>query len=74
MRRDSRLAVVDRLREERVLYDVVLLAGSPKRLTLQLAPDLAAESMIEADGEKWTVADVRPSDVGHTQLICIYAE
>jgi hypothetical protein len=74
VRRDSRLAVVDRLPGERVLYDVVLLAGSPKRLTLQLAPDLAAESMIEADGEKWTVADVRPSAAGHTQLICIYAE
>ena len=50
----------------------VLLAGSPRHLTLDLAPDIAAESVIEVDGEQWTVADVRPADGSKTQLICIY--
>ena len=73
MKRGSRAAVVDRADDVRVLYDVVLLAGSPKRLTLPLAPDLAAESVIEVGGELWTVADVRPTDGARPQLICIYA-
>ena len=51
----------------------MLLAGSPRRLTLRLAPDIAPESVIEVDGEQWTVADVRPTDGAPTQLICIYA-
>jgi hypothetical protein len=55
------------------VYDVVLLAGSPTRRALRLAADLARESQIEVDGEQWVVADVRPSDEGRTQLICIYA-
>ena len=50
----------------------MLLAGSPRHLTLDLAPDIAAESVIEVDGEQWTVADVRPTDGSTTQLICIY--
>lgn len=72
MRRGSRLAVVDRGIDTSVLYDVVLLAGSPRHLTLRLAPDIAAESVIEVDGEQWTVADVRPSAGSLPQLICIY--
>ena len=39
---------------------------------LDLAPDIAAEAVIEVDGEQWTVADVRPADGSMTQLICIY--
>jgi hypothetical protein len=73
VRRGSRVAVVERVGDELVPYDVVLLAGSPKRVRLCLAPDIAAESVIEADGEMWTVADIRPSESGPTQLICIYA-
>ena len=73
MRLGSRIAVVDHVVDDRVLYDVVLLAGSPKRVTLRLIPDIAAESVIEAEGEMWTVADIRPSESGLTQLICIYA-
>ena len=60
VRRGSRLAVADRAARRAVVYDVVLLAGSPRRYTLQLAPDLAEGSVIEVDGEQWTVADVRP--------------
>jgi hypothetical protein len=74
VKRDSRAAVVDRTDDERVLYDVVLLAGSPKRLTVRLAPAIAQESLIEVDGEEWMVADVRPATGdASSQLICIYA-
>jgi hypothetical protein len=73
VRRGSRVAVVERVDDDRVPYDVVLLAGSPKRVTLHLVPDIAAESVFEADGQMWAVADVRPSETGPTQLICIYA-
>jgi hypothetical protein len=69
----SQAVVVERVDDERVAYDVVLLAGSPRRLTLRLAPDIAAESLIEVDGEQWTVADVR-SGSAPPQLICIYAD
>jgi len=55
------------------LYDVVLLAGSPRLLTLRLAPGIAAEDAIEVDGALWTVADVRVVDGRPTQLICIHA-
>jgi len=72
VRRGSQAAIVDRADDERVAYDVVLLAGSPKRLSLRLAPDIAAESLIEVDGKQWTVADVRSADP--PQLICIYAD
>jgi hypothetical protein len=72
VRRASRQAVADRTGDERV-YEVVLLAGSPRRYTLELAPDLAEGSLIEVDGEQWTVADVRAVDDGPTRLICIYA-
>jgi hypothetical protein len=73
VRRGSRLAVADRADDKRVVYDVVLLAGSPRRYTLKLAPDLAEGSMIEVDGEQWTVADVRAAKGVPPQLICIYA-
>ncbi len=74
MRRDSRAAVVDRADDERVLYDVVLLAGSPKRLTLRLAGAILPEAVFEVDGEEWMVADVRPAaGDASPQLICIYA-
>ena len=75
MKRDNRVALIDRGRHARALhipYDVVLLAGSPRHLTVNLAPDIAAESVIEVDGEQWTVADVRPTDGSVTQLICIH--
>ncbi len=75
MRRDSRVAVA--AREEAPgntdLYDVLLLAGSPKQLTLHLVPDLAAEAVIEVDGEEWMVADVRSVEGARPRLICIYA-
>ena len=61
------------LAEVRLAYDVVLLAGSPRRLTLLLEPEIATESLIEVDGEQWTVADVRSALVP-PQLICIYAD
>ena len=73
MRRGSQAAVVERVDDERVAFDVVLLAGSPRRLTLRLSPDIAAESQIEVDGEQWTVADVRLAATP-PQLICIYAD
>ena len=73
VKRGSRLAVADPVDDEHAVYDVVLLAGSPRRYSLRLAPDLAEGSMIEVDGEQWTVADVRCSDGGPSQLICIYA-
>lgn len=72
MKRASRLVVADRPADAGVVYDVVLLAGDPRRLTLRLAPDIAAESVIEVDGEQWTVADVRPAEGAPSQLICIY--
>jgi len=56
------------------LYDVVLLAGSPRRLTLRLGLGVAAESVIEVGGDRWMVADVRASEHGPAQLICIYPE
>ena len=75
MKRASRVAVVDTVvAPVTALYDVVLLAGSPRRLSLQLAPDLDAESVIEIAGERWMVADVRSTATGSIQLICIYAE
>jgi hypothetical protein len=73
VRRGSRVAVADPVDDEHAVYDVVLLAGSPRRYSLKLAPDLVEGSMIEVDGEQWTVADVRVTDGGPSRLICIYA-
>jgi len=73
VRRGKSLAVADRADDERAVYDVVLLAGSPRRYTLKLAPDLAEGSLIDVDGEQWTVADVRAAEGAPSQLICIYA-
>ena len=73
VRRGSRLAVADPVDDKRDLYDIVLLAGSPRRYSLKLDPDVAEGSLIEVDGEQWTVADVRPVNDGPSQLICIYA-
>ena len=72
MRRGNRGAVVAPADDERTIYDVVLLAGSPRRLTLPLSRELVEGAVIAVDGEQWTIADVRPTD-GPTQLICIYA-
>jgi len=77
VRRGSSVAVVelvDHGDDERVTYDVVLLAGRPRQLSLQLAPELALESELQIEGVRWTVADIRPADEGPTQLICIYAD
>jgi hypothetical protein len=73
VRRASRAAIADVSGDERVVYDVVLLAGSPRRHTLKLAFDIAEGSEIDVDGEQWTVADVRVGDGVPTRLICIYA-
>jgi hypothetical protein len=54
-------------------YDVLLLAGTPRRHTCILPGAIAAGASIDVDGEQWTVADVRPDDAGPTRLICIYA-
>ena len=74
MRRGSSLAVIDRVKDEGVLYDIVLLAGRPRRLSLRFAPDLALEAELQIEGIRWTVADIRPAVDGPTQLICIYAD
>jgi hypothetical protein len=74
VRRASTIAVVDRVKDDRVAYDVVLLAGRPRRLSLRLAPDLALESELQIEGVRWTVADIRPAADGPSQLICIYAD
>jgi hypothetical protein len=73
VRRVNRTAVVDRGNGVKQLYDVVLLAGTPRRLTLPLEPDIEAEAAIEVDGELWTVADVRHVDGRPSRLICIHA-
>ena len=74
MRRGSSVAVIDRAKDEGVLYDVVLLAGRPRLLSLRLAPDLALESELQIEGVRWTIADIRPTVDGPSQLICIYAD
>jgi len=74
VRRASAVAVVDRVTDDRVTYDVVLLAGRPRRLSLRLAADLALESELQIEGVRWTVADIRPTVHGPSQLICIYAD
>jgi hypothetical protein len=67
------MAVADRVTDHETTYEVVLLAGSPRRSTLSLATGIAEGALIEVDGEQWTVADVRDGDSGPPQLICIYA-
>jgi hypothetical protein len=74
VKRGSRVAVVDRAVEETVLYDVVLLAGTPKRLTVRLSADLITESVVEIGDARWTVADVRHPEGAPPQLICIYID
>ncbi len=73
VRRGNRLALADPVEDERAVYDIVLLAGSPRCSSLKLDPGLTEGSVIEVDGEQWTVADVRVSDNAAAQLICIYA-
>jgi hypothetical protein len=73
-RGSSAAVVVDRVEDVGVLYDVVLLAGAPRRLSLRFAPDLALESELQIEGVRWTVADIRPAVDGPSQLICIYAD
>lgn len=74
VKRADALAVLEREEAGTVVYDVVLLAGTPTRLVLRLAADLEREALIEIDGQQWLVADVRPCDRGPAQLICIYAD
>jgi hypothetical protein len=74
VRRGSSVAVVERVKGERVLYDIVLLAGRPRRLSLRLDPELVLESEVQIEGVRWTVADIRPAVDGPSQLICIYAD
>ena len=74
MRRADRLALLPRRPPETAPYDVVLLAGTPRRRTLWLGEDVTAESEIEVDGERWLVADVRPAGAAPKQLICIHAD
>jgi hypothetical protein len=67
------MAVADRVSDQPSTYEVVLLAGSPRRYSLSLAPGITEGALIEVDGELWTVADVRDIDGELFQLICIYA-
>ena len=73
VRRGSRLAVAEPTGDERAVYDIVLLAGRPRQHTLEFPPDLVEGSVIDVDGERWTVADVRTVDGAPSKLICIYA-
>lgn len=76
MRRASTVAVPDTelASDGRETYDVVLLAGSPLRYTLRLDADVAEGTVIDVDGEQWTVADVRLAEGSPPRLICIYAD
>jgi hypothetical protein len=67
------MVIADRIADQPTTYEVILLAGSPKRYSLSLAAGIAVGDMIEVDGEQWTVADVREVDGVCPQLICIYA-
>jgi hypothetical protein len=71
-RSDNTVSVADIEAGKLVVYDVVLLAGSPRRYTMELAADLGEGSTIDLDGERWTIADVRNPDGAPPQLICIY--
>ena len=67
------MAVADRATDQPTMYDVVLLAGSPRRYSLSFAAGIVEGSLIEVEGEQWTVADVRDVEGAPSQLICIYA-
>ncbi len=67
------MAVADRVADQQTTYEVVLLAGSPRRYSLDLVAGIAEGTLIEVDGEQWTVADVRETDGAPPQLICIYS-
>ena len=67
------MAIADRIADQPTTYEVILLAGSPRRYSLNLAAGIAGGDVIEVDGEQWTVADVREVDGAGPQLICIYA-
>jgi hypothetical protein len=67
------MAVADRVSDQPTTYEVVLLAGSPRRYSLGLPAGIEAGALIEVDGEQWTVADVRVVEGAPAQLICIYA-
>lgn len=59
---------------EHALYDVLLLAGAPKRHTCLLQAGIEEGALIDVAGESWTVADVRaPSGTPNPVLVCIYA-
>lgn len=73
VRRGSSTAVADLDVDRCVVYDVVLLAGSPLRHTLRLDADVTEGSVIDVSGEQWTVADVRLVAGSPPRLICIYA-
>jgi len=67
------MTVADRLAEQPTTYNVVLLAGSPRRYSIDLSPCIVEGALIEVEGEQWTVADVRDVDGEPPELICIYA-
>ena len=58
---------------EHIVFDVVLLAGRPRPLSLELAPD-PRWSRKSDRGSPMTVADIRPSVDGPSQIVCIYAD
>ena len=62
VRRGSRLAVVDRADDERVALRRRPARRQPEAAHAAPRPRHRAESVIEVDGEQWTVADVRPAD------------
>ena len=56
-----------------VAYNVLLLAGEPRRHTCALQQGIEAGAEVEVSGELWTVADVREApDGGSPTLVCIY--
>ncbi len=58
-----------------VTYDVLLLAGEPRRHRCTLPEGIEAGEDIEVAGESWTVADVRSGRDGiSAALVCIYAD
>jgi hypothetical protein len=73
VRRDDHAAVKDLAGDGHTVYEVVLLAGSPRLTTVALGPDVEEGGVIEVDGEEWMIADVRLVDDGPARLICIYA-
>lgn len=73
MRRGSTTLAPEQVPSAQAQYDVVLLAGSPRRRTLVLDPGIEREDVVEVDGELWEVADVRDRGTGAVQLICIHA-